>query len=330
MSQAGRMGVLLLQLGTPDSPDSGPVGRYLREFLGDPRVMDIPAVPRWVLVNLGIVPLRARHSAAAYRSIWTAGGSPLRVHTESLAAGLRSVLSVPVAVGMRYGNPTLSAALDALGDVDRIVAVPLYPHYAGASWGTAVEALYSAAGKRKNVPSVDVVPPLARLPAWGRAVADLVRPHVGKGRLVFSFHGLPERQVRASQAGCFASQGCCDRPDALHGWCYRAQCFASAREIAGALQIDNFEVAFQSRVGREQWIGPSLDDTLDRLAAAHEKVVVVCPSFVADCLETLEEIGLRARARFTAGGGADFTLVPCLNAEPSWVRVLGEMILSRS
>lgn len=318
-TQARRVGVLLLQLGTPDSPSTPDVRRYLREFLSDPRVIDLPAPQRWLLVNLVIAPFRAPRSAHAYRTIWTPEGSPLLVHTRALADGLRAALGVPVAVGMRYGKPGMDAGLDALGDVDRVLVVPLYPQYAGASWGTAVEALYRALAARSATPAVEVLEPLLRWGGWARAVARSLGAAEPDEVTVFSFHGLPERQVRAARPGCLAHEGCCDRPDAAAGWCYRAQCLASARAIAAAAGLDRWEVAFQSRLGRERWIGPSLEDALARLARDGARVRVACPSFTADCLETLEEVGDRARATFLAGGGAAFRTVPCLNADPAWV-----------
>jgi len=321
--------VLLLQLGTPASPATADVRRYLREFLSDPKVIDLPAVQRWMLVNLIIAPFRAPRSARAYQSIWTPAGSPLMVHTLALAEGLRARLGLPVAVGMRYGSPDMDAALAALGDVDRVLVVPLYPQYAAASWGSAVEAAYLALARRPHPPAAELLEPLVRWDGWATAVARTLGPAQPDEVTVFSFHGLPERQVRAARAGCLDREGCCDRPDATLGWCYRAQCVASARAVAQAAGLTHWELAFQSRLGRERWIEPSLESVLGRLARAGARVRVACPSFTADCLETLEEVGDRARERFLAEGGASFRCAPCLNADPEWVDDLAAHLRGR-
>ena len=327
MSQSPRIGVLLVQLGTPDAPDVAAVRRYLREFLMDPRVVDIPAVPRWLLVNGVIAPLRGPRSAAAYRSVWTPAGSPLLANTRALAAALTPRLGLPVAIGMRYGNPSIAAALAELPGCDRIVVVPLYPHYASASTGSAVEAVLQAAGGLLAIPALTVTRPLAQYPGWATAVVRLATEAVADAdAVVCSYHGLPERQVRATREGCLRDPACCDRPDALFGHCYRAQCLATSRMIAAALGRPEVTTAFQSRLGRDAWLAPSLEVVLDRLLdAGARRIGVIASSFVADCLETLEEIGLRARERVAARGG-ELRLAPCLNADPAWVEVLARAI----
>jgi ferrochelatase len=327
LTQGPRTGVLLVQLGTPRSPSVADVRRYLREFLMDSRVVDLPVIPRWLLVNGVIAPFRAPRSARAYRAIWTPEGSPLLVHGRALAAALQERTGLPVALGMRYGDPTIGSALDSLGNVDRIVVVPLYPQYASASTGSAVEGVLRALATRVAIPAVTVTRPLAQYPAWADAVAEVTRPHLaGADTVIFSYHGLPERQVRATREGCLATPDCCDRTDALFGHCYRAQCLVSTRLLAQRLDLVRVETAFQSRLGRDAWLAPSLETTLSRvIAEGARNLLVVTPSFVADCLETLEEIGMRARD-LAATKGATLTVAPCLDTSPVWVEALAGIV----
>lgn len=327
MSQAPREGVLLVQLGTPDAPDVAAVRRYLRTFLMDPRVIDLPFPARWLLVHGVIAPFRAPRSAEAYRRIWTDAGGPLRVYTEALGEALARRIRRPVAVAMRYGAPSIGAGLAALADCDEIVVVPLYPQYASASAGSAIGAVLGAAAGERAIPALRFTRPLAQYPGWAEVVAGLARPLLdGADAVVCSYHGLPERQVRATRPGCLVDPACCVRPDAALGFCYRAQCLASTRSIGAALGRTGLHTCFQSRLGREAWLGPSLDTTLDRLVAeGAREIVVLTPSFVADCLETLEEVGIQARARLAAAG-AHLRLVPCLNADPAWVEVLARVV----
>lgn len=337
MAQAPRTGVLLVNLGTPDAAEVPAVRAYLREFLMDGRVIDLPVLPRWALVNLVIAPFRAPKSTHAYQSVWTPEGSPLLVHGRALASALADRLGLPVALGMRYGNPSLTAALASLADVDRIVAVPLYPQYASATTGSTLEALGRVVATGPAIPAVEVRRPLAQYPAALDAMAAAARPALdafGPDAVLFSYHGLPERHLTAARAACRPTEtagsagGCCDRPDALYGYCYRAQCLATTRELARRLGIDAPHSAFQSRLGRDPWIRPYTDDVLVQLAASGvRRLAVLTPSFVADCLETLEEIGDRGAATFRAAGGQELLAVPCPNADPAWVEALAGIVL---
>ncbi len=327
-------GVLLAQLGTPASPAVADVRRYLREFLSDPRVIDLPGPARWLLVNGIIAPFRAPKSARAYRSIWTPQGSPLLVHSRAFAEALQRELGggFRVALGMRYGAPRLVDALAELWEAgaSRIVALPLYPQVAESSSGTAIAAIRDAADRRADAPPIAFVPAFFADAGFVDAVAADARAVLEVERcehLLLSYHGLPERHVRAAdptRGHCLASASCCDAPpDEVLARCYRAQCFATSRAVARALALqgDRVSTAFQSRLGRDPWIQPWTDEELPRLAARGVKrLAVACPSFVADCLETLEEVGLRERAQWLALGGEALALVPCVNASPAWVR----------
>jgi ferrochelatase len=337
------VGVLLAQLGTPASPSTRDVRRYLREFLSDPLVIDVVAPLRFLLVNGVIAPFRAPRSAHAYRAIWLPEGSPLRVHTEALAAALGSALGAGfrVEVGMRYGAPSLADALDRLttDGARRIVVAALYPQHAESSGGTALAAVKRWAAAGPAGPGLAILPPFFAAPGFVRAVAEAARPLLGEQRpdhVLFSYHGLPERHVlRAdpTRERCLASPDCCAQPGATD-FCYRAQCFATTRAVAAALGLEPERVstAFQSRLGRAAWIGPSTDDQLTGLAGRGvRRLLVLCPSFVADCLETLEEIGIRARERWLGElAGESFALAPCVNASAPFVEFLAERVRAAS
>lgn len=324
-------GLLLLNLGTPDAPTSSAVRRYLREFLGDPRVLDMNAVGRALLLNLVILPTRPKKSAHAYRSIWDPErGSPLLYHSRDLAAGVAAKLgpSWHVELAMRYGNPSIASALDAFAkaQIDRIVVLPLFPQYATSSTGTAVARVMELAQRAWNVPTLDVVPPFfddpGFLDAFATVGSDSLDEHA-PDHVLFSFHGIPVRQLAKSDvtgAHCLGSSACCD--SLVNPHCYRAQSYATAHALARRLGLapDRYSVSFQSRLGRIPWIEPYTDVVIDELAKKGVKrLAVMCPAFVADCLETLEEIGIRAREQFRAAGGEDLVLVPSLNATPKWI-----------
>lgn len=337
-----RTGILLVNLGTPDAPEPGAVRRYLREFLSDPRVIDINPVGRALLLYLVILPFRPRRSAAAYREVWMPEGSPLLVHGRGLLAALRERMPEhPIELGMRYGKPSIPDALARLREqsCDQLVVLPLYPHYAASSTGSTLEKVYRTAAELWNTPYVQVIPPFYDHPAFLDAFAELGRAKLdalAPDHVLFSFHGLPERQVVASADPklCLASASCCDRLVDGNRNCYRAQCFVTARELARALDLGDahgleqrWSISFQSRLGRTPWIKPYTDEVIPALAQRGvKKLAVFCPAFVADCLETLEEIGIRARNDFIAAGGETLELVPSLNTRPSWVAAVEQMI----
>ena len=326
-----RTGLLLVNLGTPDAPTPTAVRRYLREFLGDPRVLDMPAIGRAMLLNLVILPRRPRQSAHAYAQIWDAErGSPLMYHSRDLAEAVAHRLGPAwhVELAMRYGHPSLGVAMHAFAEaeVERIIVFPLFPQYATSSSGTAVARVMELAGERWNTPALDIVPAFHDDPGFLAAFEDVARPVLAEFRpehVLFSFHGLPVRQIHKSDHAhtvCLQSETCCD--ERKNPYCYRAQSFATAQALAARLAIaaDRYTICFQSRLGRIPWIEPHTDHEVGQLARRGVKrLAVMCPAFVADCLETLEEIGIRARAQFKAAGGEELLLVPSLNATAPWV-----------
>ena len=338
LTPGGSVGVLLVNLGTPDAPQAAEVRRYLREFLSDPRVLDISALGRWLLLNLIILPTRPAKSAAAYRKIWGADGSPLLSHSRALCEQVRAALpELQVELAMRYGNPSIRAGLTALRDrgCDRIVVFPLYPQYAASSTGSTVEAVYREAAGLWNTPYLSVVPPFFDEPGFIAAFAEVGAPVLAEFKpdhVLYSFHGLPERHMHKSDVSgthCLRSPDCCATIVAANRHCYRAQCYATAAALTARLGLapGTSSVSFQSRLGRAVWIRPYTDIVLPELARRGVKrVAVFCPAFVADCLETLEEIGIRAEEDFKAAGGEALRLVPSLNAHPAWVRAAAELV----
>lgn len=331
-------GILLVNLGTPDAPRAREVRRYLREFLSDPRVLDINAVGRFMLLNLIILPLRPKKSAEAYQQIWSKAGSPLLVESLKLQAEVQRRLGdCPVELVMRYGSPSIASGLDALRarGCDRVVVLPLYPQYASSSTGSSLQKVYDELSTRWNTPYITVVPPFYDHPAFIEAFAEVGRPHLQEmnpDHVVFSFHGLPERHMHKSDESgdhCLKKPDCCAAICPANRNCYRAQCYVTARALAEALSLEEgtWTVAFQSRLGRTPWIQPYTDELINSLPKRGiKKVAVYCPAFVADCLETLEEIGMRADADFKKAGGESLRLIPSLNAHPAWADAVAQMI----
>jgi ferrochelatase len=335
---AHRTGVILLNVGTPDSPAVQDVRRYLREFLSDARVLTMPKIARWILVNLIIAPFRGPKSAHAYQSIWSDRGSPLLMHGQNLAASLAQELGpgFVTKLAMRYGNPKIEKVLSTLIDehrVDQLIVVPLYPQYSSSATGTAIERVFQLLSRRVAIPPVRVIGDFFEDPGFIGALAQVARDRLasfGADHVLMSYHGLPESHVQATAPDhCLKSQSCCAAVTTKNRFCYRAQCYATSRALADALGLstNGYTVAFQSRLGRTPWIKPYTDLILaDIRKMGVKRLAVVVPSFVADCLETIEEIGDRARADWLALGGEDFALVPCVNTDTRWVKALGAMI----
>ncbi len=330
-----KTGILLINLGTPAAPNTKAVRQYLKEFLSDERVIDIPAAARWLLVNAFILPFRPKQSAHAYQKIWQQEGSPLLLHSQNLKLSLQQHLGDEffVALGMRYGSPSIESAIETLEKQKcmKVIVLPLFPQYASASTGSAIAKTLEIYEQKTNIPSIDIIHEFHQAdffiePSFKKIFEQLTDFHYD--HLIFSYHGLPERQIRKSH--CDPStcdmQAVCPTISEKNAFCYRAQCFATTKALAKKLSLDkkNYSTTFQSRLGRTPWIKPYTDEYLTELAKSGKKnIAIVCPSFTADCLETLEEIGLQAKAQWKALGGKDFKLIPCLNADPLFVKLLG-------
>lgn len=329
-------GVLLVNLGSPDSPSVRDVRRYLREFLMDPRVLDINGLLRFAIVHFAILPSRPKQSAHAYQSVWAPDGSPLIAISRRVCDKLRARVDLPVELAMRYQNPSISSAVRSLAQrgVTELLLIPLFPHYAMSSFETAVERVKEVTAREAPGMKVVIQPPFYDEPKYISALVASAQPFLDRGydHLLFSFHGLPERQLRKTDptgAHCLATPSCCQQPSPAHATCYRAQCF---KTVAGfvkqaGIPAAKYSVAFQSRLGRDPWLKPYTDYELVRFAAeGTKKLLVICPAFVSDCLETLEEIGIRGRETFLKAGGTDFELIPCLNEHPLWLDTLEGMV----
>lgn len=327
--------VLLINLGTPDHADESSVYRYLKEFLNDARVVDLPLFLRWPLVNLFILPFRYKKSAAAYRKIWSEQGSPLLYNSLNLQAALAKALGgdFHVELAMRYGQPSLTKVLDKLSDVKSLVVVPLFPQYSSAATGSAIEKLFASLRKRWNQPQLIIKNDFYNDAGFISAYADMIKKNIQLSSIdyiLFSYHGLPERHIIKSHcvAVCDRTQPC-PAVDQTNLYCYRAQCYETTNRIVQVLGLakNQYGVAFQSRLGRTPWIKPYTDLCLPQLAQQGVKnIAIVCPSFVADCLETLEEINIRAREQWNKVGGNNFIFIPCLNDSAVWVNALVNIV----
>jgi ferrochelatase len=331
-------GVLLCNIGTPDSFSEKDVAKYLREFLMDEEILTIPFPLRYILVNAIIVPKRAALSAANYKAIWTEQGSPLRVLSEALRQTLQQSLDSStggserksiVAVGMRYGKPSIPKALAEFhaAGVSDVLVVPLYPQYARATTVSTLKQVAKVTAKQGYGFKIDELAPFYNDRGFIGAVAETVRAKLAGKQVdhyLMTYHGLPESQVKKNP-GCLQSESCCQRAEACALNCYRAQCFKTSELIAQALglQPDQWTVSFQSRLGKTEWIKPYTDETLKQLPGRGiKRLAVLCPSFVSDCLETLEEIGVQGAEAFRHAGGEEFYLVPCLNERADYLASL--------
>jgi ferrochelatase len=301
--------------------------------------MDMNAFGRWALLNFVILPTRSGRSSAAYAKIWSKEGSPLLTHSLELTRRVADALgpSFVIELWMRYGAPKIRWGLRRLVEagVDRIVVLPLFPQYSSAATGSAIERVCEALKSYLNIPAIEVRREFFDHPSFIRAHVDVARPvlaEFGPDHVLFSYHGLPVRHVLKSDPSgerCLARVSCCDAIGPENRRCYRAQCFATTRALAAALALspEMFATSFQSRLGKTPWIEPYTDRVLRELRARGKKrLAILCPAFVADCLETLEEIGMGARDQWRALGGDDFVLVPSLNSHPSWVRAVVEIV----
>ena len=317
-----KIAVLLINTGSPRSLRVWDVACYLRQFLSDRRIIDIASWRRHLLVNLVIVPSRVWSSRRAYRQIWR-NGSPLLDYSRQFASGLSERLpddKYLVAIAMRYGQPSIADTLNKLltQEIDQLLVVPMFPQYSSAANGSAIaESLHQLASKLV-IPQLTVVNNFYRQPFFIDALTESIRPYIKKiDHLLFSYHGLPERQLP-----CKRSSNCCRRATTDNRACYRFHCLQTTDAVAKKLNlVDSFyNTSFQSRLGRIPWIKPYTDSVVPKLAEQGcRKIAVVCPSFVADCLETIEEIAMRLRDDFIAHGGQQLTLIPCLNSNKDWL-----------
>jgi ferrochelatase len=313
--------IVLVNLGTPDAPTPAALRRYLKEFLSDPRVVEIPKLLWWCILYAIILPIRSKKSAEKYASIWTKDGSPLKVHTHKQSVLLRGLLGerghhVQVTYAMRYGNPSLPDVLTKLKQAgcERILIVPAYPQYSATTTASIFDAVNSHYARVRNVPELRFTKHYHDHEAYIQALRQSVLAHWqinGRSdKLVMSFHGVPKRTL-------------------LLGDPYHCECHKTARLLAIQLGLkeDDYVVTFQSRFGKAEWLQPYTAPTLIKLAKAGVKRVdVICPGFTGDCLETLEEIGMEAKRDFLAAGGREFNYIPCLNESPTWIAALAEIV----
>jgi ferrochelatase len=335
------VGVLLAQLGTPDSPSVPDVRKYLREFLMDGRVIDYPYIPRFLLVNGIITTFRAPKSAKVYKQLWTDRGSPLKFYSEDVVQLLQQQLGseYKVVLGMRYQNPSMESALNQLKDsgLEKIIVIPLFPQYASATSGSVHQKVMDLVSDWQIIPEISFVSYFLDHPKFIEAFAEIGRRYMREAdyeHFVFSYHGLPERQIRKGDAtGTCLKGDCCASWHAGNRQCYRAQCFETTRRLAAALGIpeEKYTVCFQSRLGRETWVQPYTEDLVKDLPKRGiKKVLAFSPAFVADCLETTIEVGEEYKELFEEHGGEHWKLVESLNTHPLWIDLLANLVHTRS
>ena len=331
-----KKGILLVNLGTPDSPATADVRSYLKQFLLDPRVIDIPAIPRNLLVRGIIAPFRAPKSAALYKKIWTDEGSPLLVYSKKLHQKIATALgdNYSVVLAMRYKNPSIESGLQLLANqgCTHITVVPLFPQYASATNGSVVEHVMAIVSKWQSIPDLHFTGPFYDHPKFIQAITQIASTYQLQDydHFLFSYHGVPERQIhKAANGNACLAEGCCDVMHKDNALCYRAQCFQTTRLIASALNLptDKITTCFQSRLGKTPWIQPYASETITGLAAeGKKKLLVFSPAFVADCLETIYEIGVEYDTEFRHLGGEKVQLVESLNDSDLFVECLVDMV----
>jgi len=327
--------VLLANLGSPDNPDVPSVRRYLNQFLMDPYVIQLPWLLRRLIVGLFVLPFRPKNSAEAYQSVWTDRGSPLIALSRDLLNAVREKTGMPVSISMRYGNPSIESELLKLAaepGIEEILFIPLYPHYADSTVTTSIREAERVIAKYGLSVRLNVLKPFYNRPDYIDALVHSASDHLANpesfDHILFSYHGLPELHItKADPTGshCLKVNDCCNVPSPAHATCYRHQVMETTRLFVkqAGLQQDQYTVTFQSRLGRAKWLEPSTEETLKELAGKGiRKILVLCPAFITDCLETLEEIQIQGEEVFREAGGESLVLVPCLNAQPRWVDTL--------
>ena len=331
------IGILLVNLGTPDAPTRGAVYRYLRQFLTDGRVIDIPWLPRQLLVQGIIAPFRSGQSAKGYQKLWTDEGSPLKVYGEKLAKGVQSILGDGYAVelGMRYQNPSIESAIARLNarNIQKLVVLPLFPHYASASTGSVYEEVMRVLSKQQSVPHLRIIQSFHDYAPMIQVFADNARKFdLGSyDHFLFSYHGLPQRQMKKADRcnHCLNVEDCCQQFSEVNAACYSAQCYDTSRAIAAELGLkrSQYSVCFQSRLGRDPWIQPYTPVMLaERAKAGDKRLLVFSPAFVSDCLETIVEISEEYFEEFEQMCGGHLDLVPSLNDNPKWIQAVADLV----
>ncbi|HTH57709.1 MAG TPA: ferrochelatase [Cyclobacteriaceae bacterium] len=323
--------LILVNLGSPDSFQVADVRRYLRQFLSDERVIDAPYLVRKMIVEGFILPFRPKKSAHAYQTVWTAQGAPLKVITENFRNALLPLVDAHTAVAMRYGNPTPEAALLELEKLeqrlDEIFIAPLYPHYAMSSYETAYLYVIEKIKRLRPDLKFKILQPFYDETEYINSLSGSIAPFIEKpfDHLLFSYHGLPVRHLKKSdptKKHCYLVDDCCEVKSDAWNFCYKHQTVQTTKLVASQLKIPahKFSYSFQSRLGGDEWIKPFTDEQLTKFPGQGIKnLLVVCPAFVADCLETLEEIAIRGKESFLAAGGESFTFIPCMNTNIKWV-----------
>ncbi|SDS41271.1 ferrochelatase [Gramella sp. MAR_2010_147] len=330
-------GVLLVNLGSPDSTDPKDVKKYLGEFLMDERVIDVPYWARTLLVKGIVLNTRPKKSAEAYQKIWWDEGSPLIVLSERLQSKVNDQTSVPISLAMRYGTPGIKQGMQELYDqgVDEVLLFPLYPQFAMATTETILVLAEELRKEYFPDMSFTTVPPFYNHPDYIRTLGNSIAEYLKDKEyehILFSYHGVPERHIRKSDvtnSHCKIDGSCCQSPSSAHQFCYRHQCFETTRLVAEYLELkqNTYSVSFQSRLGFDPWLKPYTDRTIERFGKqGMKKLAVVTPAFVSDCLETLEEIAMEGEEIFHEVGGEKFSVVPCLNDREDWVKVLSRWI----
>lgn len=334
-----KIGVLLVNLGTPLSPRPNDVYRYLIEFLTDGRVIDIPWIRRQLLVRGLIVPFRYKQSAKAYQHIWTEQGSPLLVYGKKVQYALQKSLGdeYHVELAMRYQEPSLSSSVETLMNMGlrHLILFPLFPQYASASTGSVHQHVHELLRHYQVFPKMTFIDQYATHPALISAFCEVAKKYpISKyDHYLFSFHGLPEKHIRkANRCGTCLNEGCCEQFADNNFSCYSAQCYATASAIANQLGLarEKYSICFQSRLGKDPWLKPYTSAVIQKLAGEGvKKVLVFCPAFVCDCLETTYEIGIEYAQEFKHAGGESLDLVEGLNAHPEWIRALHTIVLEQ-
>ena len=332
-----KRGVLLVNLGSPDSPNPKDVKRYLDEFLMDPRVIDVPFWARTLIVRGIILNTRPKASAKAYKKIWWEDGSPLIVISEKLKTKVQDQLDIPVALAMRYGSMTIEKGLQDLVNkgVDEVLLIPLYPQFAMAT--TETITVLAKELKEAKFPNINInsFPAFYNREDYIHVLSNSIKEHLsGKEfeHLLFSYHGVPERHIRKrdiTRSHCKIDRTCCKTPSKAHEFCYRHQCYEVTNQVAKFLNLKDgtYSTSFQSRLGFDPWLQPYTDRTIERLGNDGVKnMAIVTPAFVSDCLETLEEIAMEGKEIFHEVGGDKFTTVPCLNDRDDWASLLVKWI----